>query len=176
MGFHRISYFLVLALFTSLVFGEIVDSVVAKSKNTVFTYSEIVQEGQLLNIENRVPMETPFSKELKKKILDLLIIRDILFVEAVQEGITAEENEINKALRRYYKLKELKNYLKNFDITKQEFRIILKKRIIADKMTLGFLKKKFKKKEVGQEKKKKAVEEWYKFLRKRRTIILYSIP
>lgn len=167
---------LIILLFWSAAFGEIVDSIVAKVNDHSITYSEILQEGGMLNIENNVPPDTPVSKDLKEKILDLLIIRNILFIEAKAKEVTVDEELVSAKYEQYMKNVEVPAYLKKYEITPLEFRMIIKERLISDKMTTEFIKKKFKNAEISSEAKKKAVEEWYLTLKKRQQIILYTIP
>jgi len=102
MGRDRVFIITLLALLSSFLHAEIVDSIVAKVDTRIYTYSEIMQEGALLNIENKVPFNTPLSQELKKMILEkYLIIKDILFKESRGMDIVMPEKELKKAVNKY---------------------------------------------------------------------------
>ena len=171
---HRIILVIVLFTYFQIVATEIVDCVVAKVNDRVITYSEIIQEGYLLNIENSVPAETELSDELKVKVLDLLIFRNVLFVSSRDKNIAVKEVRVMESYNSYIKKKEVKRFLKKFEISALEFKIILRKRLVADKMAEIFIKKKFKGKSPTEAKKKKAVENWYeKTLKSRAGVLIF---
>ena len=72
---------MIFALLSLMFFSQAVplETVVASMNNRAITYSEILQEGELLNIENNFPPETPLSDEMKQTILELIFFRIIAF-------------------------------------------------------------------------------------------------
>ncbi len=174
MGFYRILPLLI--IFSLAAAGEIVESVAARLNGTVFTYSEILQEHQLLNIENNIPIDTPPTVVLKKKILDLLVIRDILFIEAKDRNVFLSEKKIKAKFDYFMKQPQIDLFMKRFELNRLAFLAIVKKRLLADKMTEEFLKREFKDPEVSRKKKEAAVERWYDHLRKKHKIAIYPIP
>ncbi|HSW60121.1 MAG TPA: hypothetical protein VLJ60_04945 [bacterium] len=154
----------------------IIESVVANMNDRTITYSEILQEGELLNIENNVDPQTPLSAELKEKILDLIMFRIIVFEEARSQGVTVDESKIIEKVKTYLSNVYMKDFRKKYGISDLEFNTMIKIRLIADKMTELFLEKKFKEKTPSKEEKQKAVVEWQKNLLKKQKLVLYSIP
>jgi hypothetical protein len=154
----------------------IIESVVANMNDRTITYSEILQEGELLNIENNVDPQTPLSAELKEKILDLIMFRIIVFEEARSQGVTVDESKIVEKVKTYLSNVYMKNFRKKYGISDLEFNTMIKIRLTADKMTELFLEKKFKEKTPSKEEKQKAVVEWQKNLLKKQKLVLYSIP
>ena len=168
--------FFVLLSFSSVGASEIIESVVASLNDRAITYSEIVQEGELINIENNVPPETPLTPEIKEKILNLIMFRIILFEEAREENVTIEDKKVRKKVKTYTSNVYMKKFLKKYRISDLEFTTMIKMRLLADKMTVRFLKKRFKNKTPNDQQKKKAVEDWQKNLLKKQKLVLYSIP
>ena len=171
-----ITVFLILFLFINTGATEIVESVVASLNDRAITYSEIIQEGELLNIENNVPPETPLTPEIKEKILNLIMFRIIMFKEARDENITVDDKKVKIKVQAYMSNVYMKKFLKKYNISGLEFTTLIKMRLLADKMTARFLKKRFRDKTPTNEQKKKAVEEWQKNLLKKQKLVLYSIP
>ena len=164
-------------LIIALLFSQTpLESVVASLNNRTITYSELMQEGELLNIENNVPPETPLSAELKKQVLKLLIFRIITFEEARSQEITIDEKLINRKVETYLKNVYMKNFLKKYDISDLEFKTIIKMRLTADKMTELFFEKRFREKAPSAAEKKKAIEDWQENLFKRQKLLEYPIP
>jgi hypothetical protein len=155
---------------------EIVESVVASLNDRAITYSEILQEGELLNIENNVPPETPLTSEIKEKVLNLIMFRIILFSEARGENVTVDEKIVQKKVKTYMSNVYIRKFMKKYSISDLEFNTLIKMRLLADKMTERFLKKRFKKITPTKEDTKKAVESWQKNLLKKQKLVLYSIP
>mgnify|MGYP001766344389 CR=1 FL=1 len=178
MVMYRTALALTLLLLSGAAAGQtIIESVAAKVNQTVITYSEILQEGALLNIENGLPMQTPLSKELREKILDTLIVRTILSLEARERSLPVNEQAVTEMLATYEKLPFLSEFLTAFELTPLEFRMIVKKRLVVRLMTDEFLKRKFKTGDVRpEEERNKAVEEWFTTLRKKHRIINYTLP
>ncbi|HOG44303.1 MAG TPA: hypothetical protein PK560_09495 [bacterium] len=154
----------------------IVESVVANMNDRAITYSEILQEGELLNIESNVDPRTPLSAELKERILELIMFRIIVFEEARSEGVTIDESKIQEKVKTYLSNVYMKDFRKTYSISDLEFNTMIKIRLTADKMTEIFLDKKFKGKTPSKEEKQKAVTEWQKNLLKKQKLVLYSIP
>ena len=92
-------------LLSILFFSQAVplETVVASMNNRAITYSEILQEGELLNIENNFPPETPLSPEMKNKILELIFFRIITFEEAREHEITVDEKLVKQKTETYKK-------------------------------------------------------------------------
>lgn len=153
------------------------EKVVASMNNRAITYSEILQEGELLNIENNIPPETPLSPEIKQKILELIFFRIITFEEAREHEITVDEKLVRQKVETYKKNVYMKAFIEKYEITELEFKTIIKMRLITDKMTKRFIDQKFPKgKQASEEDKKKALEDWQKNLLKRQKVMLYSMP
>ena len=153
------------------------ETVVASMNNRAITYSEILQEGELLNIENNVPPETPLSPEMKQKILDLIFFRIITFEEAREHEITVDEKLVRQKVETYKKNVNMKAFIEKYEISDLEFKTIIKMRLITDKMTERFIEQKFPKgKNASAEEKKKALEDWRKNLLKRQKVMMYSMP
>lgn len=153
------------------------ETVVASMNNRAITYSEVLQEGELLNIENNIPPETPLSPEMKQTILELIFFRIITFEEAREHEITVDEKLVRQKVETYRKNVYMKAFIDKYEITDLEFKTIIKMRLITDKMTNRFIDQKFPKgKQISAEEKKKAVEDWRKNLLKRQKLMLYSMP
>ena len=171
-------FFLLLALafHFSVSAASIVESVVANMNDRAITYTELLQEGELLNIENNVPPETPQSPDLKEKTLNLIMFRIIVFEEARDQNVTVDEEVVRQKVMTYMSNVYMKDFLKKYEITPLEFTTMIKMRLIADKMTELFLQKRFRDKTPNAGERKKAVEEWQKNLLKKQKLVLYSIP
>lgn len=152
-----------------------VESVVATMNNRAITYSEILQEGELLNIENNIPPETPISPELQEEILELIFFRIITFEEAREQEVTINEKKVRQKMETYRKNVYMNAFLKKYEITELEFMTIIKMRLIADEMASRFIEQKFRGKNPSAEDKKRALDEWKKNLLKRKKII-YLMP
>ena len=166
-------------LLSMLVFSQAVplETVVASMNNRAITYSEVLQEGELLNIENNFPPETPLSKEMKETILDLIFFRIIIFEEAREHEITVDEKLVRQKTETYRKNVHMKAFIKKYELTDFEFKTIIKMRLLTDKMTESFLEEKFPHgRKVSDEEKRKALEDWKKNLMKRQKIMKYSMP
>ena len=166
-------------LLSVLLFSQAapLETVVASMNNRAITYSEILQEGELLNIENNVPPETPLSPEMKQKILDLIFFRIITFEEAREHEITVDEKLVRQKVETYRKNVNMKAFIEKYEISDLEFKTIIKMRLITDKMTERFIEQKFPKgKNASAEEKKKALEDWRKNLLKRQKLMMYSMP
>ncbi len=168
--------FVVLLLLIRVNAAEIVESVVASLNDRAITYSEILQEGELLNIENNVPPETPLTPKIKEKILNLIMFRIIMFREARDENVTIDDKIVDKKVKDYMSNVYMKKFLKKYSLSDLEFKTLIKMRLLADKMTDRFLEKRFRKKTPTKEEKKKAIEDWQKNLFKKQKLVLYSIP
>jgi hypothetical protein len=171
--------FLFVILFSAFLLSAnetLVESVVASLNERAITYSEIVQEGELLNIENNADPQTPLSKELKERVLELILFRIIIFEEAISQGVTIEEEMVKKKVKTYSSNVYMKAFRKKYEISDIEFETILKIRLIADRMTELFLEKKFKGKMPTDKEKSSAVEEWRKNLLKKQKLVIYSMP
>ncbi len=175
MGLYRAFAFFII-FFSFLLNAEIVDSVVAKVGERIFTYSDILQESALLNIENHIPFDTPPSKSLKKKILDGLIFRAFMAKQANILNISVPYEKIDKKVAQYMKLKGIHKFLKKFEITDLEFRFIIKKRLVADEVLQHYFKIRYKNKTLSLAKKKELTKKWFESLKKQKTIIFYKIP
>ena len=166
-------------LLSVLLFSQAapLETVVASMNNRAITYSEILQEGELLNIENNVPPETPLSPEMKQKILDLIFFRIITFEEAREHEITVDEKLVRQKVETYRKNVNMKAFIEKYEISDLEFKTIIKMRLITDKMTERFIEQKFPKgKNASAEEKKKALDDWRKNLLKRQKLMMYSMP
>jgi hypothetical protein len=171
-----LTVFIVFSTFICYPSKIIVESVVANMNDRAITYSEILQEGELLNIENNIDPQTPLSAELKERILELIMFRIIVFEEARSEGVTVDELKIQEKVKTYLSNVYMKDFRKKYEISDLEFNTLIKIRLIADKMTEMFIDKKFKGKKPSKEEKQKAVVEWQKNLLKKQKLVLYSIP
>ncbi len=78
------------------------------------------------------------KKELRKKALDYLINRELLYYEAKKKGIKVPEKQIDKLIKelekRYKSRENLEKMLKETGITLKQFRGELKKRLMIDKL------------------------------------------
>ncbi|MDQ7056824.1 MAG: peptidylprolyl isomerase [Persephonella sp.] len=78
------------------------------------------------------------KKELRKKALNYLINRELLYYEAKKKGIKVPENQIDKLMeeleKRYKSKKNLERMLKETGITLKQFREELKKRLMIDQL------------------------------------------
>ncbi len=156
--------------------AEIVETVVANLNGRAITYSEIIQEGELINIENNIPPDTSLSPELKRKILDLVIFRIIAFQEAKEKNITVEDEEVDRKVKTYKANVYMNDFLKRYEISDLEFKTMIKMRLLGDKITEDFVKRRFQDKEATHEEITKAVLEWQKNLFKKQRLVFYSIP
>jgi len=173
----KIGILFFIMFFSLTIFSNsITESVVANMNDRAITYTEVTQEGELLNIENNVPPETPLAADLKEKTLNLIMFRIIVFEEARSQNITVDEKTVQEKVKIYSSNVYMKKFLKKYEITPLEFTTMIKMRLIADKMTELFLEKRFKDKSSTAGEKKKAVEEWQKNLLKKQKLVLYSIP
>ena len=173
----KLRIFIIILLSFFAVFSEsISESVVANMNDRAITYTEVIQEGELLNIENNIPPETPLTADLKEKTLNLIMFRIIVFEEARSQNVTVDEKIVQEKVKTYMSNVYMKNFLGKYEITPLEFTTMIKMRLIADKMTELFLEKRFKDKTSTADEKKKAVEEWQKNLLKKQKLVLYSIP
>ncbi len=170
---------MIFALIAFMFFSQAVplETVVASMNNRAITYSEILQEGELLNIENNFPPETPLSAEMKQTILELIFFRIIAFEEAREHEVTVDEKLVKQKVETYKKNVSMKEFIKKYELTEFEFKTIIKMRLITDKMTTRFLEQKFPKgKQISEEEKKKAVEDWKNNLLKRQKLMIYPMP
>jgi len=167
---------LIFFLFFSLQSAEIIETVVANLNGRAITYSEIIQEGELINIENNIPPDTALNQELKKKILDLVIFRIIAFQEAKSQNITVEDETVQKKVKTYKTNIYMPDFLKKYEISDLEFNTMIKMRLLGDKLTEDFVERRFKDKEPSYEEVTKAVSEWQKNLFKKQRLVFYSIP
>ncbi len=173
MEFNKILS-IIIVIFTFQILGaEIIESIVARIDSRIFTFSEIMQEAAMSNMENGVSTDTEIKNELKNSILNLLIVRDVLFLEAREKGISVSPKRVDERIAVYKSYPDFEKFAKLYSLTDIEFRIIVRKRLIADKVNSDFVKKngRFSPDEI-----KKRVEEWYDFLKKKHTIEIYSIP
>lgn len=170
---------MIFVLLSFMFFSQAVplETVVASMNNRAITYSEILQEGELLNIENNFPPETPLSAEMKQTILELIFFRIITFEEAREHEVTVDEKLVRQKVETYKKNVNMKAFIEKYELTDFEFKTIIKMRLITDKMTTRFLEQKFpKEKRVSEEEKRKAVDDWKKNLLKRQKLMIYSMP
>ena len=170
---------MIFALLSLMLFSQTVplETVVASMNNRAITYSEILQEGELLNIENNFPPETPLSAEMKQTILELIFFRIIAFEEAREHEVTVDEKLVRQKVDTYKKNINMKRFIEKYELTDFEFKTIIKMRLITDKMTTRFLEQKFPtEKRISEEEKRKAVEDWKKNLLKRQKLMIFSMP
>lgn len=179
MGTYRtILCLILLAAPVAATAQQVIESIAAKiDDTTVITYSDILQEAALLNLENGAPLHTPLSRELKEKILDSLILRAILFFESRDRDLPLDDRTVQEMVATYEKLPYLGDLFKSFGISPLEFRMIVKKRLIVRLMMDDLLKRRFAPPtKPSEEEKKKALDEWFDSLRKKHRIITYAIP
>ena len=170
---------MIFAILSLMFFSQAVplETVVASMNNRAITYSEILQEGELLNIENNFPPETPLSDEMKQTILELIFFRIIAFEEAREHEVTVDEKLVRQKVETYKKNVNMKAFIEKYELTDFEFKTIIKMRLITDKMTNRFLEQKFpKEKRISEDEKRKAVEDWKKNLLKRQKLMIYPMP
>ncbi|MBR4531558.1 hypothetical protein IKO70_04020 [bacterium] len=170
---------MIFALLSLMFFSQAVplETVVASMNNRAITYSEVLQEGELLNIENNFPPETPLSAEMKQTILELIFFRIIAFEEAREHEVTVDEKLVRQKVDTYKKNVNMKAFIEKYELTDFEFKTIIKMRLITDKMTNRFLEQKFPKgKRISEEEKRKAVDDWKKNLLKRQKLMIFSMP
>jgi hypothetical protein len=167
--------FAVFSIFT-LQGAEIVETVVANLNGRAITYTEIIQEGELINIENNIPPDASLTPELKKKILDLVIFRIIAFQEAREQDITVDDDTVNKKVKTYRSNVYMNDFLKKYEITDLEFNTMIKMRLLGDKLVEEFVERRFKDKDPKHSEITKAVSEWQQNLFKKQRLVFYSIP
>ncbi len=173
----KIVLMLFLVFFVYAAHGaEIVETVVANLNGRAITYSEVIQEGELINIENNIPPDTSLTAELKKKILDLVIFRIIAFQEAKEQNITVDDETVKKKVETYKGNVYMKNFLKKYEITDLEFTTMIKMRLLGDKFVEEFVARRFKDKNPEHAEITKAVSEWQQNLFKKQRLVFYSIP
>lgn len=173
MELNKILLIVVIILTFQILNAEIVESIVARVDSRIFTFSEVMQEAAVSNIENGVSIDVEVKKELKKAVLKLLIIREILFLEAKEKGTSISPKRVDEKIAVYKNYPDFERFAKRYSLTDIEFRMVVRKRLIADKVNSVFVKKNGR---FGPDEIKKRVEEWYKFLKKKHTIEIYSIP
>ena len=168
--------FTLLLAFSQLFSQEVVESIVAVIDSTAITYSEIIQEGELLNIENNIDPKTPIGISLKSKILDLLLFRYALIQEAKRKGIAVKESLVTQKVDQYNKNVYIPAFKEKYSIDKRAFRIVILQRLLADKVLNSYLDEKLKGKKEDKEARKNLSEELKKKLLSRHRILMYSIP
>jgi len=156
--------------------AEIVETVVANLNGRAITYSELIQEGELINIENNIPPDTSLTPELKQKILDLVIFRIIAFQEAKDQNITVDDETVHRKVQTYKANVYMRDFLKKYEISDLEFNTMIKMRLLGDKMTEEFIKRRFKDSSPTHAEITGAVSEWQKNLFKKQRLVFYSIP
>ncbi len=155
----------------------IIESVVAKVNDAVILYSDILQEGALLNLENGVPMEAPLSPSLKEKILDSLVVRIMLLAEARERSISVSEQAVNEMVATYEKLPYLADFCRKFQISPAAFRRLVKRRLSARAVIDDHIARVFAgKPEPNEEQKHLEINKWIDSLRKRHRIVYFAIP
>lgn len=155
----------------------VVESIVAKVDDVVILYSDVLQEGALLNLENGLPIQTPLSPDFKQKVLDSLIARAILLGEARDRGLSVSEQMVSDMVTTYEKLPYLSEFLKRFELTSGEFRILVKRRLLARLACDDYLSRFFSGRPTPtEEEKRQAAEKWIETLRKKHRILYYSLP
>jgi len=156
----------------------IVESIVAKIDDTVILYSEILQEGALLNLENGTPIQTPLSSDFKQKVLDSLVARTMLLAEARERGLSVSEQTVSDTMAAYEKLPYLRDFLERFELTPGEFRMLVKRRLLSRAALDDYLSRFFSGRPVPptEEEKRQASEKWLETLRKKHRIVYYSLP
>ena len=156
--------------------SEIVETVVANLNGRAITYTELIQEGELINIENNIPPDASLTPDLKKKILDLVIFRIIAFQEAKDQNITVDDETVQRKVQTYKSNVYMKDFLKKYEISDLEFNTMIKMRLLGDKMTEEFIKRRFKDSQPAHDEITTAVSEWQKNLFKKQRLVFYSIP
>jgi len=156
----------------------VIESIVAKVDDTVILYSELLQEGALLNLENGAPVQTPLSPDLKAKILDSLVVRAMLLVEARERALPVDERKVAEMLATYEKLPYLSDLLKRFELTPTEFRTVVKRRLAARAALDDHLSRVFPAGRAAptDEQKRAATEKWVDTLRRKHRIVYFAIP
>lgn len=168
-----------LVFFLTLPVGAqtVIESIVAKVNDTVILYSDILQEGALLNLENGVPLEMPLSPQLKEKILDSLVVRIMLLAEAHERALSVSEQAVNEMVTTYEKLPHLSDFTKKFEISPAAFRMLVKRRLIARAAVDDHIVRVFAGKPAPSEEQKRIeTDKWIESLRKRHRIVYFAIP
>ncbi len=181
MGIYRRTFMTllpaILLLFSwiSLSAELLLDSIVATVGNKTFTYSDILQEGELLNLENGIPITTPLNILTKQQIRNEIITRYILWQEAISEKLTLSPSEVDKKVEQYRRNKQTAAFMKRWGLHDIDFRAIIRFRMLSDHAALHYLSKVNKNKKTTTNNKKR-LKEWTDKLKKRWKIVLYPIP
>lgn len=92
---------------------------------------------QLFKINN-MEKEGAYSSYFKAEIINGLVNSQLLSQEAEKRGITAEEDEIkalyDQSVASYGSEENFKDMLKQMDLTKEEFDVMVKEQVVYDKM------------------------------------------
>lgn len=169
--------FFLLILTTNTLFSEkIIDMVLARIDSDVITYSEVMERAALMNIKNNAPIDTPVSIKLKEKVLDMLIMEKILVKEAHRQELYVKKEKLLSEIKDYRSKEDFNIFTETYDISADEFNLMVKKMLLSDKMSANYAKKRFSEKKADEETIRKAILDWYESLKKRHRIITYSIP
>ncbi len=161
----------------SLAGQTVIESIVAKVDDAVVLYSDILQEGALLNLENGLPIQTPLSPQLKEKILDSLVVRVMLLAEVRERMIPVSEQAVNEMVASYEKLPYLTDFTKNFELSPAAFRMLVKRRLAAREALDDHIARVFAGKPAPTEEQKRVeTERWIASLRKKHRIVYFTIP
>ena len=163
-------------IFIVLLSSIVLDSIVAKIGDESITYSDIVREGELLNIENGQPHDTPLTPVLKKKILELIVTRYLLRQEAKTQDITISVKQLEQKIRIYRGNRQMEPFLIRWNLKDVDFRALVRARMLSDKMTSEHMKRLGKEKKSSEQEQSKELKEWVKKLKKRWKIVVYPIP
>ncbi len=168
---------LIILIALSLSGQTVIESVVAKVDDTVVLYSDILQEGALLNLENGLPIQTPLSPQLKEKILDSLVVRIMLLAEVRERMLPVSEQMVSEMIASYEKLPYLSDFTKRFELSPAAFRMIVKRRIAAREALNDHIARLFAGKLAPTEEQKRVeTEKWIEALRKKHRIVYFAIP
>ncbi len=171
-----LTIFLILLTTHTLFSEKIIDMVLARIDSDVITYSEVMQRAALMNIKNNVPVDTPMSKKLKEKVLDMLIMEKILVKEAHRQDLYVEKEKLSSEIERYRSKEDFNIFTETYNISADEFNLMVKKMLLSDKMSTNYAEKRFSGKKTDEKTIREAVLEWYDSLKKRYRIITYSTP
>ncbi|MCK5807424.1 hypothetical protein KAH37_00415 [bacterium] len=163
-------------IFIILLSSIVLDSIVAKVGEKSITYSDIIKEGELLNIENGQPFDTPLSPSLKQKIFELILMRHLLQKEAEVQAVTITVKQLDTKVSLYKGNRQMSAFLKRWGLSNINFRALVRTRMLSDKVTEHYIKRLEKGKNISQGSRSTALKEWVEKLKKRQKIVLYPIP
>ncbi len=117
------------------------EKIVAKVNNSVITEAELNRELAIIKQrfeERGQAVSDSQLKELKEKVLDGLVNRDLLYGVCVKDGVKADEKEVDKAFQmvkaRYADDDAFKKMLQQFNLTEDYIKQDIAREMAIKKM------------------------------------------